>query len=285
MDNKKIIIITGLSGSGKTTALNALEDWGYYTIDNLPCELGTEILNMRYSNIAIGMDIRSFYQSHEFIDFVNKLIHKNVDLTVVFLTARKEVLINRYNLTRRRHPLPTTSVEESVQKEIKVMDRIKEISTIVINTSDSTPKAFTTKLENILGINNYNKKINIHIKSYGFKYGIPIDLDLAFDVRFLPNPYYIPDLKEKTGLDTHVAQYVKSFDITHKFYNKLIDMIKFLIPLYIEEGKKHLTIGIGCSGGKHRSVVIAEWLYNDLSENIGYGVQISHREKERNKWH
>lgn len=285
MSKKKIVIVTGLSGSGKTTALNVLEDMGYYTVDNLPCEIGVPFINSSLEKIALGMDIRSFKKVDEFIGFLKNLrSNPDVICSIIFLQASKEVILNRYNLTRRKHPVEEKTLLQSIRKEREIMADIKELSTGIIDTSFDKPKELTEKLKIVLGLDVDIKDINIHVQSFGFKYGIPIDVDLVFDVRFLPNPYYIDELKPKSGLDKEVSDYVMSFDISNEFYKKLMDMFDFLIPHYIKEGKKHLTIGIGCSGGKHRSVTFAELIYKELSEVENLNVYVNHREKERGNW-
>lgn len=282
---KKIVIVTGLSGSGKTTALNMLEDMGYYTVDNLPCEIGTLFFSSSIEKIALGMDIRSFKKIDEFKDFLNKLkATPDVLSSIIFLQASKEVILNRYNLTRRKHPVEEKTLLQSIRREREIMAGIKEISTGIVDTSFDKPKELTEKLKILLCLDMDIKDINIHVQSFGFKYGIPIDVDLVYDVRFLPNPYYIEELKSKSGLNKEVADYVMNFNISQEFFKKLMDMFDFLIPYYIKEGKKHLTIGIGCSGGKHRSVTFAELIAKELSEIENLNVYVSHREKERGNW-
>lgn len=282
---KKIVIVTGLSGSGKTTALNMLEDMGYYTVDNLPCEIGTLFFSSSIEKIALGMDIRSFKKIDEFKDFLNKLkATPDVLSSIIFLQASKEVILNRYNLTRRKHPVEEKTLLQSIRREREIMAGIKEISTGIVDTSFDKPKELTEKLKILLCLDMDIKDINIHVQSFGFKYGIPIDVDLVYDVRFLPNPYYIEELKSKSGLNKEVADYVMNFNISQEFFKKLMDMFDFLIPYYIKEGKKHFTIGIGCSGGKHRSVTFAELIAKELSEIENLNVYVSHREKERGNW-
>lgn len=284
MGKNKIVIVTGLSGAGKTTALNTMEDMGYYVVDNLPCEVGSFFINTSIEKLGLGLDIRSFKKADELFHLLDEMKKADIDYSLIFIEASEEIILNRYNLTRRKHPLEADTLLESIQKEREIMFPIREAATGIIDTSYIKPKELSERVKEILMVDGETKDINIHVQSFGFKYGIPIDLDLLFDVRFLPNPYYVEELKEKTGEDEAVSSYVMGYNVSQEFASRLLDLMEFLIPNYIKEGKKHLTIGIGCSGGKHRSVTLASLLYKKLSKKDKLNVYISHREKERGNW-
>ncbi|MDU1911866.1 RNase adapter RapZ [Fusobacterium sp.] len=284
MKKNKIVIVSGLSGAGKTTALNTMEDMGYYVVDNLPCEVGNFFINTSIEKLGLGIDIRSFKKVDELFLLLAEMKKADIDYSLIFIEASEEIILNRYNLTRRKHPLEAATLLESIQKEREIMFPIRESATGIIDTSYIKPKELSERVKEILMVDGETKDINIHVQSFGFKYGIPIDLDLLFDVRFLPNPYYIEELKEKTGEDEAVSSYVMGYSVAQEFAQRLLNLMDFLIPNYIKEGKKHLTIGIGCSGGKHRSVTLASLLYKELSKQEKLNVYISHREKERGNW-
>ena len=284
MGKNKTVIVSGLSGAGKTTALNTMEDMGYYVVDNLPCEVGNFFINTSIKKLGLGIDIRSFKKTDELFLLLSEMKKADIDYSLIFIEASEEIILNRYNLTRRRHPLEADTLLESIQREKEIMFPIKEVATGVIDTSYIKPKELSERVREILMVDGETKDINIHVQSFGFKYGIPIDLDLLFDVRFLPNPYYVDELKEKTGEDEAVSSYVMKYSESQEFAQRLLNLMDFLIPNYIKEGKKHLTIGIGCSGGKHRSVTLASLLYRELSKQNKLNVYISHREKERGNW-
>lgn len=290
---ESLIVVTGISGAGKTAALNSLEDMGYLTMDNIPCNFATlilekymdEIKNNKVDKIALGMDVRSFTEVEEYHRFLNSLGKDLEDFQVVFLDASDEAILNRYNLTRRRHPVVANTLLESIEAERETMSGVKERATRVIDTSFTSAKQLSEKFKESYYFSHKDaEKINIHVQSFGFKYGMPIDLDLVFDVRFLPNPYYIPELREKTGNDMVVQDYVMNSSVSHEFYDRLLNMLEFLIPNYITEGKKHLSIGIGCSGGKHRSVTFVNRLAMDLKKMKNLKVYSSHKENEKGNW-
>lgn len=284
MNRKKIIIVTGLSGAGKTTALNILEDMGFYTIDNLPLGLEKSLFDINLKKIAVGIDIRTFKKIEDFFNFRDLILKADLDLKIIYLEAAESVILGRYNLSRRAHPLKEKTLLASIQREKKIIFPVKEIADVIIDTTSSRPINLAEIIRANIDLEENTIKLNLHLQSFGYKYGIPIDSDLMFDVRFIPNPYYIEELKEKTGFDDEVKNYVMKHEKSQEFYSKLKDFLNFLIPQYIKEGKKHLTISIGCSGGKHRSVTFINKLAEDLKNFSYLNVYLSHREKEIGHW-
>ncbi|MBC2851474.1 RNase adapter RapZ [Cetobacterium sp. 8H] len=288
----ELIILTGLSGSGKSTGLKTLEDLGFFTMDNIPFRFAGLILedlkNSKIDNsvkrIALGLDIRTVINQNDFENFFSHVDRLNIDYKIIFLEASTQAILNRYNLTRRKHPLTKDTLLQSIQDEFCLMKDIKDKANLIIDTSFLSAKELSRKIEN--AVESFSKSVflNIHIQSFGFKHGVPIDADMIFDVRTLPNPYYLPDLREKTGFDNEVYDYVMKFDISQELYRKILDLILFLIPGYMKDEKRHLTIGIGCSGGKHRSVSFVRRLENDLRDVEGTNIYTFHREKERGNW-
>ena len=288
MKTKHIIIVTGLSGAGKTTALNILEDMNYYTIDNLPLGLEKSLLDTEIEKLAVGIDIRTFKNTKDFFKFINYIKETGVKMDIIFIEAHEAIILGRYTLTRRAHPLKEVTLLRSILKEKKILFPIREIADLVIDTTDTKAVELEKIFKKfILAKDEDNIDINIHIQSFGYKYGIPTDSDLMFDVRFIPNPYYIEKLKELNGFDEEVKEYVLSQKESGKFYSKLLPLLEFLIPQYIKEGKKHLTISIGCSGGQHRSVTFVNKLAEDLKNSQvlkHINIYVSHREKELGHW-
>ena len=288
MKTKHIIIVTGLSGAGKTTALNILEDMNYYTIDNLPLGLEKSLLDTEIEKLAVGIDIRTFKNTKDFFKFINYIKETGVKMDIIFIEAHEAIILGRYTLTRRAHPLKEVTLLRSILKEKKILFPIREIADLVIDTTEIKNVELEKRIKKfILAKDEDNIDINIHIQSFGYKYGIPTDSDLMFDVRFIPNPYYIEKLKELNGFDEEVKEYVLSQKESGKFYSKLLPLLEFLIPQYIKEGKKHLTISIGCSGGQHRSVTFVNKLAEDLKNSKvlkHINIYVSHREKELGHW-
>lgn len=285
----KLLIVTGMSGAGKTIALKALEDMGYYCADNLPIPLIEKFAELflegksSSKNAALGIDIRSgsdLPQLREVFDDWD--IRGRVEYELLFLDASDDVLIKRFKETRRAHPLSKDGrVETGIQAERQALLWLKERADVIIDTSRLLTKELRRQLADIFLKNREYENLQVTILSFGFKYGIPEDADLLFDVRFLPNPYYVQELRSHTGLEESVQFYVQQDGVAEVFLNKLYDMLTFLIPHYIEEGKNQLVIGIGCTGGKHRSVTVAELLYGRLRKNADYGLRIDHRDIER----
>ena len=283
----KTVIITGLSGAGKSIAVDALEDLGYFCVDNLPAELILKfadlILQTRGSleKTAVVCDIRSG-NIEKLEKSLTELKESGAEYEILYLGASDEALIKRYKETRRQHPLSKNSrLIDGIQKERELFKNIKELSTYNIDTTFFTNARLKEYITEIFSDEEKTEKMVINVISFGFKNGIPIDSDMVYDVRFLPNPFYIPALKHHTGLDSDVFEYVMGFNETKKFLEKLEDIIEYLIPLYIEEGKSQLVISVGCTGGHHRSVTIAEALSEFLRKN-GHSVINTHRDIPKN---
>ena len=281
----RLVIVTGMSGAGRTTALKMLEDAGYFCVDNLPvpfidkfAEL-TASGNSEITKVAIGIDIRSGKSLSQLEQILERLTAEHIDYEILFLDASDDVLVKRYKETRRMHPLAESGrVEQGITLERERLGFLKKHADYIIDTSQLLTRELKQELDKIFVQNREFKNLMITVLSFGFKYGIPADADLVFDVRFLPNPYYIDELKRQTGNDKPVQDYVMGFDVSHVFLNKLTDMVQFLLPNYVQEGKNQLIIGIGCTGGKHRSVTLANKLFESLSLQNDYGIRIEHRD-------
>ena len=283
----RLVIVTGISGAGKVTALKIFEDNGYYCVDNLPIiESFADILfgqTNEKNKVAIGVDIRSGKNLEKMSEVLKNMKAKEQNYEILFLDCNNNTLIKRFKETRRSHPMgDRDSVENEINEERAKLEFLREQADYIIDTSNLLVKELRGEIEKIFVLNRDYRNLFVTIMSFGFKHGVPADCDLVFDVRFLPNPYYVPELKHKTGNQKEVQDYVLNSPVSHEFLNKLVDMIKFLIPNYIEEGKNQLVIGIGCTGGHHRSVTIANELYNQLnSSDASYGIRLSHRDIDR----
>ena len=283
----KIVIVTGMSGAGKTAALRMLEDDGYYCVDNMPISLVIKFAELAaaqedgYSNIALGVDIRSGRSLGEFAAILDDMAARHYNYQILFLDASDEVLVKRYKETRRVHPLAKDDrVDKGIALEREELDFLKKQADCIIDTSQLLTRELKMELEKIFVLDKKYSNIYVTILSFGFKYGIPSDADLVFDVRFLPNPYYVEGLRHLTGNDKAIRDYVMGFDTTHQFLDKLEDMLQFLIPNYVLEGKNSLVIAIGCTGGKHRSVTLANEISKKL-KNMEYGLKVEHRDIEK----
>lgn len=284
----RFVVVTGMSGSGKRTAMKMLEDVGFYCVDNLPVPLIEKFVelvatpNGEISKVALGLDVRADQPFGDAQRVLDKLRENGYLFEILFLEASDSVLLKRYKETRRMHPLsPDGRVEEGVHRERDILQGIKKKSDYVIDTSNLLTRELKEEIDHIFVRNEEYNSLMVTILSFGFKYGIPADADLVYDVRFLPNPFYIDELKHKTGNDKEVQDYVMSFPEASIFLNKLTDMLDFLIPNYVKEGKHQLVIGIGCTGGKHRSVTLANELYAKMKDHGNYGVKLDHRDTKQ----
>ena len=279
-----------MSGSGKTVALKLLEDMGYNCIDNLPIDLLSKFFDLlvnpleEYRKVALGIDIRSGEALEKLKYILGDIKNKGIEYKILFLDANDEALIKRYKETRRIHPLAYGKrLEEGIVVERKSLEFLKEQADFVLDTSSLLSKELKNELINIFSYGKDYPRIFVNILSFGFMYGIPKDVDLVFDVRFLPNPYYDLDLRMQTGEDAAVREYVFRDKNAGIFLKKLEDMVKFLIPNYINEGKTQLVIGIGCTGGQHRSVSMAYELYQSLKDMDKINLRLEHRDMQKNK--
>lgn len=284
----RFVIVTGMSGSGKRTAMKMLEDIGFYCVDNLPVALIEKFAELittptsEVNKVALGLDVRADQAFGGVRNTLDQLRENGYLFEILFLEADDNVLLKRYKETRRLHPLsPEGRVEEGMQKEREILKDIREKADYIIDTSHLLTRELKEEIDNIFVKNKEYNSLMVTILSFGFKKGIPADADLVLDVRFLPNPFYIDELKYKTGNDKEVQDYVMGFPEAGTFLEKLVDMLDFLIPNYVKEGKHQLVIGIGCTGGKHRSVTLANALYAQLKDHGTYGVKLYHRDVEK----
>ena len=282
----RFVIVTGMSGAGKSTALKMLEDMGYFCVDNLPVPLIpklAELFNVSGSEVqkaALGVDIRSGQSFGELERMLQELDAINMKYEILYLESSDNVLVKRYKETRRFHPLSGSSgrVDEGIKRERERLGFLKKKADYLVDTSHMLTRELRQELNKIFVENKEFKNLYITVLSFGFKYGIPSDADLIFDVRFLPNPYYVDELRPMSGNDPEVRDYVMGNEKAGEFLDKLTDLLEFLIPNYIIEGKTQLVIGIGCTGGKHRSVTLANALFARLSQAESYGIRIEHRD-------
>lgn len=280
----QFVIVSGMSGAGKSTALKMMEDIGFFCVDNLPVQLIFKFAELAYAedtelpNVALGLDIRSGDALSDLPKVLTLLENAGYDYDILFLDASEDVLVKRYKETRRAHPLARIGrIEDGIRKERQQVAFLRKKADMIIDTSNLLTRELKSELDKIFVQNENYQSFIVTTMSFGFKYGIPRDADLVFDVRFLPNPYYDLRLRPQTGHDTEVQEYVMDCEEAAEFMNKLTDMIEFLIPNYIKEGKNQLVVAIGCTGGKHRSVTVANYLHKAM-EQLPYSAKCYHRD-------
>lgn len=279
------LIISGISGAGKSQVLNILEDFGFTCIDNMPLEFVSDFIDLckkdreKYKKIALSIDIRAGRNINKISEILGKLKKEKIGNKVFFINADDSTILKRYSETRRKHPLGML-VKDGISEERRMMKVVKDISDQEIDTTNMTIGELKNTLGNLIGIQSDKKQLILSIMSFGFKYGIANEADIVFDVRFIPNPNYVSGLKTKTGKDSAVVKYIEKQKEYSKFFDKISDLLKFLLPGYIKEGKSQLTIAIGCTGGRHRSVATAEKLAKFFMRNK-YKVKLYHRDIAR----
>ena len=286
----KLVIVTGMSGAGKTVALKMLEDLGYYCVDNLPIPLIEKFTELtigspgQSSQVALGIDVRSGQELSLLTKILEGWKNDGISFEILFLDASDKVLVKRYKETRRSHPLAGMGrIDSGIAKEREKLGFLKNQADVILDTSKMLTKELRQELERIFLEDKNYSNLFVTVLSFGFKYGIPADAELVFDVRFLPNPFYVEGLRFKTGEDAEIQEYVMQGGIGSAFLEKLYDLLDFLIPNYVLEGKNQLVIGIGCTGGKHRSVTIARALYEHLAQKKELGIKLEHRDIENDK--
>lgn len=287
MKNLRIVIITGLSGSGKSTVLRALEDIGFFCVDNLPIMLLPKFLDLQteapseISKIALVMDLREKHFLEKHIDVLSRLRKKRYNVEILFLDTNNDLLLRRFSETRRMHPLSEgKTILENIELERDKLHELKEMASNVIDTSDYSVHQLKEHVQRLYLAPGKAKKLLINLISFGYRFGLPPDADIVMDVRFLPNPYFVSDLKEHNGNEKAVEEYVMAWDDTEQFLSNLFKMMTFLTPLYEKEGKSYLNIAIGCTGGRHRSVVILNQLAKYFAGR-DYSTNVSHRDIDR----
>ena len=283
----RLVIVTGISGAGKVTALKIFEDNGYYCVDNLPIDLIESFADILFgqtnekNKVAIGVDIRSGKNLEKMSEVLKNMKAKEQNYEILFLDCNNNTLIKRFKETRRSHPMgDRDSVENEINEERAKLEFLREQADYIIDTSNLLVKELRGEIEKIFVLNRDYRNLFVTIMSFGFKHGVPADCDLVFDVRFLPNPYYVPELKPLTGNDSEVYEYVMTTEPAMVFLKQLFQMIRFLIPNYILEGKNQIVISIGCTGGKHRSVSMANALAKKMKD-MPYGLKVEHRDIEK----
>ncbi|MBQ8326080.1 MAG: RNase adapter RapZ [Lachnospiraceae bacterium] len=281
----RFVIVTGMSGGGKRTALKLLEDIGFYCVDNLPIPLLDKFFelitmpNSELNKVALGVDVRTSQSFEEMGMILDKFKSQGYLFDILFMEASDSTILKRYKESRRMHPLSVGGrVEDGIKQERKILKPLKQMADYIVDTSNLLTRELKEELDRIFVQNKEYNSLIVNVMSFGFKNGIPQDADLVFDVRFLPNPYYIDELKNLTGNDKEVQDFVMNCEEAVTFKDKLVDMVRFLIPNYVKEGKYQLLIAIGCTGGKHRSVTLANELYGALKDQGSYGLNIIHRD-------
>jgi RNase adapter protein RapZ len=287
VNEPQIVIITGMSGAGKTVVIQSFEDLGFFCVDNLPPTLLPKFLELmkesenKMNKVALGMDLRGREFFDDLFTALDDLSNSWVVPKIVFLDADDSALVRRYKETRRVHPLAPSGLPlEGIKLEREMLEELKGRAQIIYNTSQSSPRELREKVLKEFSVNKQSI-FTVNVMSFGFKHGLPIDADLVFDVRFLPNPHYVEHMRPKTGLDVEVSSYVLKWTETNQFLEKIIDLLTFMLPQYKREGKSQLVIAIGCTGGQHRSVALAEYIGHHFEKE--YNIAIAHRDMERRK--